>query len=211
MHDKRELVERFIDSQVADGEDIQEKFYEYVEEQSREELEDIIMDEGLKADEAREFMRQSFEEGYVNGNGTAITRILPPIPIFGGGAKKRAEKKKTVLEKLQGYFKKFYELLYRVRMERTESPILLEEKLMDVEDDQDVRNLIFNRLQLDNTTSDLQLQREVIEMFGEKYSGMKPIDWAHIIHDYTLMIREANKAKEIPLNYSQAAEEREER
>lgn len=211
MHDKRELVERFIDSQVPDGEDIQEKFYEYVEEQSREELDAIIAEEDLKGNEAREFMRQSFEEGYVNGNGTAITRILPPMPIFGGGAKKRADKKKTVLEKLQGYFKKFYELLYRVRMERAESPIITAKKLSDVEDDQEVRNLIYNRLQLDNTTSDMQLQREVMEVFGERYPDMMPNDWRHIIEDYTPMVREASKAKEIPLDLSMAADEREDR
>ena len=88
---------------------------------------------------------------------------------------------------------------------------LLMSKLENVEDDQDVRNLIFNRLQLDNTTSDLQLQREVIEVFGERYGGMTPNDWHHIIEDYTPMIREASKAKEIPLDFSKAADEREDR
>ena len=63
----------------------------------------------------------------------------------------------------------------------------------------DVRNLIYNRLQLDDTTSDLQLQREVIELFGERYPDMKQNDWRHIIEDYTPMIRNANKAREIPL------------
>ena len=112
LHDKRELVERFIDSQVADGEDVQEKFYEYVAEQSREELNTIIDEEKLNAQETRAFMDKAFSDGYVNGNGTAITRILPPMPIFGAGAKKRAEKKKIVLERLQAFFKKFSELLY---------------------------------------------------------------------------------------------------
>ena len=84
-------------------------------------------------------------------------------------------------------------------------------KLADVEDDQEVRNLIFNRLQLDNTTSDMQLQREVIEKFGERYPGMTPNDWRHIIEDYTPMVREASKAKEIPLDLSMAADEREDR
>lgn len=112
MQDKRELVERFIDSQIADGEDVQEKFYQYAEEQSRKELETIIEEEKLKDDEARDFMRRSFEEGYVNGYGTAITRLLPPMPVFGTGAKMRAEKKKNVLERLQAFFKKYYSLLY---------------------------------------------------------------------------------------------------
>ena len=113
LHDKRELVERFIDSQIADGEDVQEKFYAYAASQCKEELEDIIQKENLKPEEARDFMRKSFEEGYVNGNGTAITRLLPPMPIFGAAAKKRAEKKKNVLQSLEALFKKFYELLYQ--------------------------------------------------------------------------------------------------
>ena len=72
-------------------------------------------------------------------------------------------------------------------------------KLDRVENDLDVRNLIFNRLQLDDTTTDLQLQREVIELFGERYPDMRQNDWRHIIEDYTPMIRNANKAREIPL------------
>ena len=71
--------------------------------------------------------------------------------------------------------------------------------LNNVEDDLDVRNLIFNRLQLDDTTTDLQLQQEVIELFGERYPDMKQNDWRHIIEDYTPMVRNANKAREIPL------------
>ena len=83
-------------------------------------------------------------------------------------------------------------------------------KLNNVEDDQDVRNLIFTRLQLDDTTSDLQLQREVIELFGERYSGMTLNDWRHIIEDYTPMVRRAAqpKAKEVSMRtYKMAAEE----
>ena len=81
-------------------------------------------------------------------------------------------------------------------------------RLADVEDDQEVRNLIFNRLQLDDSTSDLQLQREVIEVFGERYPGMTANDWRHIIEDYTPMIRNASKAREVSLQeYKMAAEE----
>ena len=72
-------------------------------------------------------------------------------------------------------------------------------KLANVEDDSEVRNLIFNRLQLDDTISDLQLQREVVELFGRRYPDMSLNDWRHIIEDYTPMIRNANKAREIPL------------
>ena len=79
-------------------------------------------------------------------------------------------------------------------------------KLKSVEEDKEVRNLIFNRLQMDNSISDYNLQREVMEVFGERYGGMTPKDWAHIIREYTPMVREASKAKEMPLYMPKAAE-----
>ena len=78
-------------------------------------------------------------------------------------------------------------------------------KLKHVEDDRDVRNLIYNRLQMDNKTSDYDLQREVMEVFGERYGGMTLKDWARVIQEYTPMVREA--AQEIPLKYDMAAED----
>lgn len=80
--------------------------------------------------------------------------------------------------------------------------------LNDVEADSDVRKLIFNRLQMDNSTSDLELQREVIEKYGDRYGGMTLNDWRHIIEDYTSMVREANAApaKEIVLQLKKAAD-----
>lgn len=81
-------------------------------------------------------------------------------------------------------------------------------KLADVEDDRDVRNLLFNRLQMDAEVSDMELQREVTELYGERYPGMTLNDWRHIIEAYTSIVREAArpKAKEIPLGYPMAAE-----
>ena len=61
---------------------------------------------------------------------------------------------------------------------------------------------------MDNSTSDLELQREVIEKYGERYGGMTLNDWRHIIEDYTSMVREANAApaKEIVLQLKKAAD-----
>lgn len=82
-------------------------------------------------------------------------------------------------------------------------------KLENVEDDQEVRNLIFNRLQMDADTDDMQLQCEVTELFGERYPDMGLNDWRHIIEAYTPMVRNASKpkAKEISIRqYDIAAE-----
>jgi hypothetical protein len=83
------------------------------------------------------------------------------------------------------------------------------QKLQNVEDDREVRNLIFNRLMMDVTISDYELQREVMEKFGERYPGTRLNDWRHIIEIYTPMVREASlsKAKEVSMRqYDKAAE-----
>lgn len=55
-------------------------------------------------------MEQAFEDGYVTTTGLAITKVLPPMPIFGGGTVNREAKKNTVVEKLQNFFSKFFGL-----------------------------------------------------------------------------------------------------
>ena len=85
-------------------------------------------------------------------------------------------------------------------------------KLANVEDDRDVRNLIFNRLLMDAGISNGELQREVIELYGVKYPNMTLNDWRHVIEDYTHMVREASRpiAQELsmePRQYGMAADE----
>lgn len=77
--------------------------------QKEEELQRLIADERLKPEETRQFVAHAFEEGAVQTEGTAIVKILPPMPLFGGGGK-RAEKKRTVIEKLQAFFAKYVNL-----------------------------------------------------------------------------------------------------
>ena len=66
-------------------------------------------------------------------------------------------------------------------------------KLEDIEDDRDVRNLIFNRLQLNPDTSNDDLQVEVMKEFGERYPDMQIIDWMRVVEAYTPLVREAAK------------------
>jgi type I restriction enzyme R subunit len=51
----------------------------------------------------------AFRDGGVAATGTAITRILPPASRFSGGAG-HAEQKRTVIERLSGYFERFFGL-----------------------------------------------------------------------------------------------------
>ncbi len=82
-------------------------------------------------------------------------------------------------------------------------------KLENVEDDQDVRNLIFNLLHMDCNISDGQIQIEVQKAYGQRYSSMSQNDWRHVIEAYTPMVRDTlqAKAKEISIQqYNMAAE-----
>ena len=89
-------------------------------------------------------------------------------------------------------------------------------KLENIEDDRDVRNLIFNRLQFAPDTLDDDLQIEVMKEFGERYPDMQILDWREIVKAYTPLVRAAAKkpsAKIIDMqqsSYLRAAEREEE-
>ena len=210
LRDKKDLIMKFIERMTPKpGEkqkeetDINDEWNEYIERQRDAELQTIIREEGLREKETRKFVAQSFADGYVTTTGIAITKVLPPMPIFGGGAANREKKKQTVLNKLTDFFNKFFGISSdTIPAEPLERLILA-----NVEDDNDVRNLIYNRLIMDSTTPDSDLQYEVIEQYGTRYPDMSLNDWRHIIEDYTRMVREAVQAKVISMQqYDKAAE-----
>ena len=210
LRDKKDLIMKFIERMTPKpGEkpkeetDINDEWNDYIERQRDAELQAIIREEGLREKETRKFVAQSFADGYVTTTGIAITKVLPPMPIFGGGAANREKKKQMVLNKLTDFFNKFFGISSdTIPAEPLERLILA-----NVEDDNDVRNLIYNRLIMDSTTPDSDLQYEVIEQYGTRYPDMSLNDWRHIIENYTKMVREAVQAKVISMQqYDKAAE-----
>lgn len=114
LRDKKDLIMKFIERITpspgtvgAAGEDIGNEWSTFVDKQREEELDGIIKDENLRPDETKRFMEQAFSDGYVTTTGVAITKVLPPMPIFGGKTR-REEKKRSVLEKLTAFFHKFF-------------------------------------------------------------------------------------------------------
>ncbi|MBQ3769124.1 MAG: type I restriction endonuclease subunit R [Prevotella sp.] len=107
LRDKRTLIEKFIDSQIPNGSDVGSEWSKYVAEERERELVSIIQEENLNEAATREFMAQAETNGYVTSDGLAITRVLPPMPLFGAGAGNRAKKKQTVLERLKAFFVKY--------------------------------------------------------------------------------------------------------
>jgi len=113
LRDKKELIMKFIErmtptpGQILDErEDVYDEWYQYVREEKEKELNAIIKEENLKPEETRKFVKQAFADGYVTTTGVAITKVLPPMPVFGGKGN-REEKKNTVLEKLSAFFNRF--------------------------------------------------------------------------------------------------------
>jgi len=109
LRNKRDLIMQFIERMTPKKGDVTEEWNEYVNRQCEQELEDIISEENLQPEATRRFMDQAFGDGYVTTTGVAITKVLPPMPIFGGQVNREA-KKNTVLDKLQRFFSKFFGL-----------------------------------------------------------------------------------------------------
>ena len=107
LRSKKELIENFIGSVNADT-DVEKSWKDFVEQQKNEDLKEIIDSEHLKPQETRAFIDNSFRDGQVRTTGTDIDKILPPMSRFGGGD--RQEKKKSVIEKIQAYFERYFGL-----------------------------------------------------------------------------------------------------
>lgn len=107
LRSKKELIESFISSVNADT-DVDRGWREYVQRRKAEDLNEIIESEHLKPEETEKFIESSFRDGQVRTTGTDIDKILPPMSRFGGGD--RQEKKKSVIEKIQSFFERYFGL-----------------------------------------------------------------------------------------------------
>lgn len=107
LRSKKELIESFISS-VNAGTDVDRGWREYVQRRKAENLNEIIESEHLKPEETEKFIESSFRDGQVRTTGTDIDKILPPMSRFGGG--NRQEKKKSVIEKIQSFFERYFGL-----------------------------------------------------------------------------------------------------
>ncbi len=105
LRSKKQLIETFI-AGINDVSDVMIEWRSYVAEEKERQLSAIIEEEKLKPEETRKFIDNAFRDGSVKTTGTDIDKLMPPISRFGGG--NRAEKKKTVIEKLLGFFERFF-------------------------------------------------------------------------------------------------------
>ena len=105
LRSKKQLIETFI-AGINDVEDVMNEWHSYVVEQRDHDLNAIITEERLKPEDTRKFMENAFRDGEIKTAGTDIDKLMPPISRFGGG--NRAKKKQGVIEKLKGFFEKYF-------------------------------------------------------------------------------------------------------
>ena len=73
----------------------------FIEARREEELQRIITEEGLDPKGTAALVENAFRDGAIPMTGTAITRILPPVPRFSADGR-HAIKKQTVVDEAQG-------------------------------------------------------------------------------------------------------------
>lgn len=105
LRSKKALIETFI-AGINDVEDVLTEWHHFVAEEKEKELSAIIKEEKLKEEETRKFIANAFRNGEMKTTGTDIDKLMPPVSRFGGG--NRAEKKRGIIEKLKGFFERFF-------------------------------------------------------------------------------------------------------
>ena len=106
LRSKKQLIETFI-AGINDVDDVMAEWHGFVAVEREKELTQIIQEEKLKEPETRKFLENAFRDGEIKTTGTDIDKLMPPVSRFGGGGA-RAKKKQTVIDKLKGFFERFF-------------------------------------------------------------------------------------------------------
>lgn len=109
LHSKKDLIEAFIETISIDGA-IDEQWRAHIEEQRRNELNNIITSERLKPLPTEAFIQDAFRDGTLTTSGTRIAGLLPPTSRFGKQGN-QGETKARVIERLRAFFERFYGLI----------------------------------------------------------------------------------------------------
>lgn len=108
LRNKKDLIEAFLESLTPKSK-VDDDWLAFVASRKKEELARIIQDEKLNQKETEVFMRNAFRDGFLQSNGTAMARILPPVSRFSPTGD-RTKKREAVLEKLTAFFERFKDI-----------------------------------------------------------------------------------------------------
>lgn len=108
LRSKRELIEGFIARVNFCGDSVEEGWREYVRECREKEIDEIITSEKLKPEPARLFIERALKDGELRTTGTDIDKIMPPVPLFGGGKVSRAALRDAIIARLRAFLDKYF-------------------------------------------------------------------------------------------------------
>lgn len=109
MRNKKDLIDEFVES-ITPTSEVDDDWNTFVRKKMQEEVSDIISSEKLQEVPARKFIKNSFENGFVQTDGTDVAAIMPPMNPFKKAAG-REEKKSEILDKIKAFFNRFYDLV----------------------------------------------------------------------------------------------------
>lgn len=109
LRSKKELIEKFIE-RVNVNTVVETDWRQFVDKQKNIDLNLIITEHRLKANETRRYMLNAFRDGVLRTTGNDIDEILPAVSRFGGGGN-RIKIKAEVILKLKEYFDKYFGLI----------------------------------------------------------------------------------------------------
>ena len=108
LRNKKDLIEAFVD-RVSPANELGMEWTEFIAMQKAAELDRIIDEESLRAEEAKEFMARAFRDGSLQSSGTAIVGIMKPVSRF-SESNDHSQDKQRIVEKLTRFFERFFGL-----------------------------------------------------------------------------------------------------
>lgn len=206
LRDKKDLIDKFIENLTPNSE-VDAAWQQYVNEEKRRQFETIVEEEGLKREQAVEFIENAYERGYVPEGGMELDGIMPALNPFDPNAN-REGKIATVLEKLKAFFHRFADISNgdfskaiaetKKRSKKAQEIRMIPKGSMleDVENDAEVRQLIHNMMELYEGTTILNIVVECQKEYQERYFSMKSNDWRLLIRDYVRKVTERPELQE---------------
>ena len=113
LRSKKDLINAFIDSLTV-NDHAGEQWTSFVDSRRKAELDQIVVDENLKAEQTERFMHDAFASGEINTSGLGLARLLPNVSRF-SKTNNHTEVKARVLAKLQAFFERYTGLLNDTR------------------------------------------------------------------------------------------------
>lgn len=106
LRSKKELIDGFINT-INVQTNVTDDWGKFVQEQKKQDIDNIITEQRLKPEETIKFIDNSFRDGMLKTTGTDIDKIMPPVSRFGAGGKNRSELKQKIIDILQKFFEKY--------------------------------------------------------------------------------------------------------